>query len=1000
MATNVVEQMLIELGFADSKFASEAEKAIKKNKELEKSLTDTEKASKKTEKAQKSLGEETEKAANRFNLFETTLLRATGLEKWVNDIVDAEDAAKSLAANLGLSQGALAKWQNAAKNAGGDGKGIVGLFEKLNELTVNQQASGKKNAILESLGVDLVGTNGKARDLNKVVFELSENLKKLNRPHAYQVAKQLGMDDGTANLMMQGRNGIQQLMKKPYTEVAKAEDEVAKLIKSVQNGIKIIGKFTAVLLGNTGLLKLANDAAKANMQLTNLSTNLRINATSLQSWQNAAMTGGGTAEGMAASLTGIKQAMNGLVMFGDASMLPYFNALGVSMVDSYGKVRDMNDVMLDLADSFSKMPRDQAYTLAKQMGFDDGTFNTLVQGRKELQEILAIQKQMYHSDEKAIAQSKELTKQQAILNAHWQSMKQLVGDALTPILIGLVKVVNGFFEFLQRHEKVIKAVFRTAAIIIGMLLIPTLLSAGRALLGFIAPFTPLIRVFGLLGAAISPVTIAITALAAAFVLLYDDYKTWSEGGKSLFNWSAFVNGIEKCKLFVESLSDAFGRLSEKASEAAVSMLAAATGEKKEDIAGFIGESAYRLMHGGKDYNEYNNINPAGDAPVQPRVPADKAKAAADYATKHAEAKSTSNCGLYVNNALRAQGIKAWGHGKDVAGNLLKTGKFQEVAYSENYAPQIGDVMSIPPIPGHPYGHVAIWNGEYWVSDYVQQNKRGNTAAPADAYFTAIKSGKIKPVIARMQSSEATIQRKAANASQAKVNMNYAQQVYASLREHGFSAQQARIMTAEIGRENSFNPDLLFGSHTDPKNGAMNVGLISWQGSRAKKLLALLTSKGLYKNGKMARSKDSLDTMVEFMLSEISSNPAYSKTKNEFLNNPNVDYEKGHNVLGENYIGWSHKDPRYKNGHARRDAYFEQMANMEMGYNANRISKGVAQSQLASTGSVTHNDNSKQVNVNIHKVEVKTSSSTVSGTTVAAMKELQNYTFNQLGVSMT
>ncbi|ORF05870.1 hypothetical protein BGI03_09125 [Snodgrassella alvi] len=994
MTTNIVEQMLVELMLDTSKYTAQADKAVKTNKQLEKSLTDTEKASKETEKAQKKLGEETEKAANRFNLFETTLLRATGLEKWVNDVVDAEDAAKSLAANLGLSQDALTKWQNAAKNAGGDGKGIVGLFEKLNELTVKQQATGKKNAILGSLGVDLVDTNGKARDLNKVVFELSENLRKLNRPHAYQVAKQLGMDDSTANLMMQGRNGIQQLMKKPYTEVTKAEDEIAKLIKSVQNGIKIIGKFTTVLLGNTGLLKLANDAAKANMQLTNLSTNLRINATSLQSWQNAAKTGGGTAEGMTASLTGIKQAMNGLVMFGDASMLPYFNALGVSMVDSYGKVRDMNSVMLDLADAFSKMPRDQAYTLAKQMGLDDGTFNTLVQGRKELQEILDIQKRMYHSDGEAIARSRELTKQQAILSAHWQSMKQLVGDALTPILLTLIKVVNSFFEFLQRHEKVVKAVFQTAAIVIGTLLIPTLLSAGRALLGFVAPFAPAIA--------------AVTALAGAFLLLYDDYDTWAKGGKSLFDWTAFANGIKNSKIMIDALGESFKKLSASFSDMATEMIAKATGEKKEDIADFIGESAYRLFHGGKTYEE---VNGSYTPPTKPIVigkkgasngaPADTAVKAADYATGHALKASAQKCAEYVNNALRAQGIKIWGHGRDVAGNLLKTGKFQSIAYNGKYIAQKGDVMSIPSIAGHPHGHVAIFNGEYWVSDYIQTNKRGNTAAPGDDYFAAIKAGKITPVIARMKSSETPNQKKTATSVPVKGNMNYAQQIYASLREHGLSAQQARIMTAEIGRENSFNPDFLFGSHTDPKNGATNIGLISWQGIRAKKLIAELTAKGLYKNGKITRSKASLDEMVKYMLSEISNNPAYSKTKKEFLDNPNVAYDKGHKILGDNYIIWRQDDPKYKSGHDRRDAFFKQTANMEMVYNANRISKGVSQSnQLAGGNTATHTDNRKYVNVNIPNMNVNTSSNTVSGNAVAAMKEVQNYTFNQLGVSMT
>lgn len=887
MTTNIVEQMLVELGLDASKYTAQADKAVKTNKQLEKSLTDTEKASKETEKAQKKLGEETEKAANRFNLFETTLLRATGLEKWVNDIVDAEDAAKSMAANLGLSQSALAKWQNAAKNAGGDGKGIVGLFEKLNELTVNQQASGKKNAILESLGVDLVGTDGKARNLNKVVFELSENLRKLNRPHAYQVAKKLGMDDSTANLMMQGRNGIQQLMKKPYTEVTKAEDEIAKLIKSVQNGIKIIGKFTTVLLGNTGLLKLANDAAKANMQLTNLSTNLRVNATSLQSWQNAAKTGGGTAEGMTASLTGIKQAMNGLVMFGDASMLPYFNALGVSMVDSYGKVRDMNSVMLDLADTFSKMPRDQAYTLAKQMGLDDGTFNTLVQGRKELQEILDIQKRMYHSDGKAIARSRELTKQQAILSAHWQSMKQLVGDALTPILLTLIKVVNSFFEFLQRHEKVVKAVFQTAAIVIGMLLIPTLLSAGRALLAFIAPFTPLIRLMGALGIAINPVIAAVTALAGAFVLLYDDYDTWAKGGKSLFDWGAFSAGIKDSKMSVDTLRAAFGNLVDAVknntiptlkgyaeilgklvrgdftgaakqakqmidnySDIATGIIADAMGEKKENVADFIGESMYRLFHGGKDYFEQNGIQKPVEANVSKTAKRDVQITGKWSPTKEAFVKKYYGAAAEVSRGLK--------------------GAISPEGILAQWAQETGWGQHITPGTGYNLGNHKA--DKYWKGERTKNRILDKRTGSRDYYRVYSENDLAREHIKFLSTKRYAKVRSAKNDFEA------------------FSAMQQA-------------------GYAEDKN---------------------------YANHIMARAKEI----------------------------------KNHTRI----IGIS-------NGAAKA----QQMIS----------------SNLQNAGkSVVNNDNRKYVNVNIPNMNVKTSSNTVSGNTVAAMKEVQNYTFNQLGVSMT
>ena len=844
--------------------------------------------------------------------------------------------------------------------------------------------------------------------------------------------------DKTEKASKQAGKANEELAKKYHSSI----EQTAKFGQAIAKVTKELTGFFAVIIGSTGLFKLANDAAHANMEVSKLSGQLGMATASITDWQNAAGAFGGSAQGMTASLTGIKQAMNGLVMFGDASMLPYFNALGVSVVDDAGKVRKLDDVMLDLADSFQKMPKEQAYTIGKKMGFDDGTINALISGRKELQEILDIQKRMYHSDGEAIARSRELTKQQAILSAHWQSMKQLVGDALTPILLTLIKVVNSFFEFLQRHEKVVKAVFQTAAIVIGMLLIPTLLSAGRALLAFIAPFTPLIRLMGALGIAINPVIAAVTALAGAFVLLYDDYDTWARGGKSLFDWSSFSAGIKDSKMSVDTLCTAFGNLVDAVknntiptlkgyaeilgklvrgdftgaakqakqmidnySDIATGIIADAMGEKKEDVAGFIGESMYRLFHGGKDYFEQNGIQKPveANAPAKAKKTAETAQAAADYATSHALKASAEKCAEYVNNALRAQGIKIWGHGRDVAGNLLKTGKFQSIAYNENYTPQKGDVMSMPSSSKskHNYGHAAIFNGKYWVSDFIQTNKRGNTAAPSDAYFNDIRSGKITPVIARMKSSETPNQKKTATSVSVKGNMNYAQQIYASLREHGLSAQQARIMTAEIGRENSFNPDFLFGSHTDPKNGATNVGLISWQGIRAKKLIAELTAKGLYKNGKITRSKASLDEMVKYMLSEISYNPAYSKTKKEFLDNPNVAYDKGHKILGDNYIIWRQDDPKYKSGHDRRDAFFKQTANMEMAYNANRISKGVSQSnQLAGGNTTTHTDNRKYVNVNIPNMNVKTSSNTVSGNTVAAMKETHNYLFNQLGVSMT
>ena len=82
--------------------------------------------------------------------------------------------------------------------------------------------------------------------------------------------------------------------------------------------------------------------------------------------------------------------------------------------------------------------------------------------------------------------------------------------------------------------------------------------------------------------------------------------------------------------------------------------------------------------------------------------------------------------------------------------------------------------------------------------------------------------------------------------------------------------------------------------------------------------------------------------------------------------------------------------------AHQRQYYTNISN-----NAQKASEMISQNQqMQASSNVIKNDNRKHVNVNIQNINVKTSSNTVSGTVVAAMKETKNYMFNQLGVSMT
>lgn len=170
-------------------------------------------------------------------------------------------------------------------------------------------------------------------------------------------------------------------------------------------------------------------------------------------------------------------------------------------------------------------------------------------------------------------------------------------------------------------------------------------------------------------------------------------------------------------------------------------------------------------------------------------------------------------------------------------------------------------------------------------------------------------------------------------------MSLQQSVMKAFEKAGLSKNQARIITAEVGRENSFDPNVVFGAHTDDSNKKTNVGLLSWQNGREAPLLARLKSKGLYVDGKIKQSQAALDEMAKYAVHEISTKPEYAATKKAFLSNPDVDYNTATKVLGTNYIRWRYSDPEYKSGHKNRDDFYRQLGGNPKTWNETKAMVG-------------------------------------------------------------
>lgn len=300
-------------------------------------------------------------------------------------------------------------------------------------------------------------------------------------------------------------------------------------------------------------------------------------------------------------------------------------------------------------------------------------------------------------------------------------------------------------------------------------------------------------------------------------------------------------------------------------------------------------------------------------------PAGEALRAADYAIKNAANESLGKCAEYVNNAFQAQGLKASGHGVDVATNLRKgnEGKFEDVAYDENYQPQVGDVMSMPSSKKskHNYGHVAVYTDQGWVSDYKQGEKYGNTAAPNSDYYEDIKSGRIKPTISRMINKDVNGPNMAGQTRGMQAKSNQAMKYFMS---QGWTREQAAGIVGNLQKESNFD-------HTAVGDGGKAKGIAQWHPDRQAKFQA--------RYGK-SMSKSSYAEQLAFVNHELTSGTEQAAGKrlrkattaaqagavvSEFYERPaNTEAEKRERAqiaasISKNYSLTSNKTPPPKSG---------------------------------------------------------------------------------------
>lgn len=261
----------------------------------------------------------------------------------------------------------------------------------------------------------------------------------------------------------------------------------------------------------------------------------------------------------------------------------FLNRLGVQTRDASGNMRDMASIFTGVGQKLSNMPYYRANQYAQMLGIDE---NTLMAMRRGVGQFSAQYSQMakaigYNADTAAVSSNKFMTS--------LRSFGEMAGMARDKIGSNLAEGLTGSIDNLRKQvldnfpkiEKVLTSGIKGLlwlADVIGRVVYRLIQAAGdiqewwgtldKQTQQLIMVLGGLVVAWRILNSAFmtSPIGI-ITTLGLAIIGLYDDYKTWKEGGKSLIDWGKWepaiksaLKGIDELIGSVKSLGKAMAEL--------------------------------------------------------------------------------------------------------------------------------------------------------------------------------------------------------------------------------------------------------------------------------------------------------------------------------------------------------------------------------------------------------------------------------------------------------
>lgn len=223
----IIDSLIVTLGLDDKKFKDGSAQV---NKSLKQTGDEAEKTGKKLGGAGKEGAKGFGEASQGLSKFLAVMATAAVVKKFVTDIVTTNAELYRFSRNLGQSARDVSAWGNAVEITGGDAKAFQGTLSMLSRSQTELQMTGQSGLLpyFSRFNVAMMDINGNARKGTDILMDFADKTKGMDRTSRYNTFLAMGIDQGTANAMLEGRASLETLVARQKEHGAVTDKQAIK----------------------------------------------------------------------------------------------------------------------------------------------------------------------------------------------------------------------------------------------------------------------------------------------------------------------------------------------------------------------------------------------------------------------------------------------------------------------------------------------------------------------------------------------------------------------------------------------------------------------------------------------------------------------------------------------------------------------------------------------------------------------------------------------------